>query len=766
MNRFIRTAFSLCLLWLSASALVSTLKTSILYIEEAPFLPIMIPAMVLAYLLGIGSWPTRRAWILLLLLAPMHILLQASHTAPAIWQIFIHLPSLVWDSLVSFFTGQYLDLSFFQIQLDQIAHHAEIFRQGLLWSRDDGRSLTLIELSWDVPLYLVGAWAGWWTSRRNSILIALVPSVALQAYLLNYADRPEKIALQIGVFILIFLMSFYQKWSLLKSESNKQVRVRVETYAMVFILCSVLVLAAGATPIVPAPLKPIKTKTPKDVSQTVERSGGGGNGGISYGLLRYYQINDAPKNLMDVVFLANTGETPSSDENGRRVESAMQRYYWRWITYDRYDGRAWSSSPTTNTSYPADQTLFEFKGQGHRLVHQTIMKASPADDHLYWTGSLLGANQPVNTTWRVPPPQTDPLLSMDMLGSLVQAQQYSVDSLLPQFDAAQLRGASQAYPTDILQKYLVLPDDQISQRVRDLAATLTAEPQNPYDKAKAIETYLRTYPYTLDVPPVPTGSEISDYFLFEIKKGFCEYYATSMVVLARASGLPARIVIGYSSNEYDSRSAQYIVREVHAHSWVEIYFPDLGWVEFEPTANQPLREMTPPLDDMNIPIPLETTKSRLGVTHQKHGYFVEGGPSFGILFAMLVPMGMFAWILRRQGLWFSYKTIGSIYEYIYYHGRRIIRDAPPNATPSLFAEELKAKLRLDHPFLLHAADELDYMTSLYLKETYSPHAVTTVEQGWAVKIWHRLFWRLLYVRIMLTLNNVIAKLPMSLRAGR
>jgi hypothetical protein len=758
MNRFIRTAFSLCLLWLSASALVSTLKTSILYIEEAPFLPIMIPAMVLAYLLGIGSWPTRRAWILLLLLAPMHILLQASHTAPAIWQIFIHLPSLVWDSLVSFFTGQYLDLSFFQIQLDKIAHHAEIFRQGLLWSRDDGRSLTLIELSWDVPLYLVGAWAGWWTSRRNSILIALVPSVALQAYLLNYADRPEKIALQIGVFILIFLMSFYQKWSLLKSESNKQVRVRVETYAMVFILCSVLVLAAGATPIVPAPLKPIKTKTPKDVSQTVERSGGGGNGGISYGLLRYYQINDAPKNLMDVVFLANTGETPSSDENGRRVESAMQRYYWRWITYDRYDGRAWSSSPTTNTSYSADQTLFEFNGQDHRLVHQIIMKASPEDDHLYWTGSLLGANQPVNTTWRVPPPETDPLLSMDMLGSLVEAQQYSVDSLLPQFDETQLRGASQAYPTDILQKYLVVPDDRISQRVRDLAATLTAEPQNPYDKAKAIETYLRTYPYTLDVPVVPSDKEISDYFLFDLKKGYCEYYATSMVVLARASGLPARIVIGYSSNEYDSRSAQYIVREVHAHSWVEIYFPEIGWVEFEPTANQPLRELALPLEDLNIPIPLETTKSRLGVTHQKHGYFVKDSPFFGILLPMLALMGMLAWILRMQGLWFSYKTIGSIYEYIYYHGRRIVRDTPPNATPSLFAEELKAKLRLDHPFLLHAADELDYMTSLYLKETYSPHAVTAVEQGWAVKIWHRLFWRLLYVRMMLIF--------MSLRAGR
>jgi hypothetical protein len=754
MNRFIRHAFSLCLLWLSASALVSTLKTSIRYVDEAPFLPIMIPAVVLAYLLGIGSWPARRAWTVLLLLAPMHILLQASHTAPAIWQIMIHLPSLLWDALVSFFTGEFVNRSFFQIQLEQIAHHAEIFRQGLLWS-SDGRSLTLIELSWDIPLYLVGAWSGWWSSRRNSILIALVPSVGMQVFLLLYADRPEKTALQIGAFILIFLMSFHQKWSISKSESRMQGRVRMETHAMVFILCSVLVLAAGSIPIVPAPEEPVRTKAPKVINETVEKYGGGGSGSVPSGLPRDYTINDAPKNLMNVVFLAYTGETPSLQRDEGRVESDMPRYYWRWITYDRYDGRGWSSSPTTSATYAADQTLFEYNGQGHRVVHQTIMKASPEDDHLYWTGALLGANQPVDTTWRVPPPGADPLLSMDMLGSLIQAQQYSVDSLLPQFDEAQLRGTSQTYPTDNLQKYLVLPDHAISQRVRDLAATLTAEPQNPYDKAKAIETYLRTYPYTLDVPSVPAGSEISDYFLFDIKKGYCEYYATSMVVLARASGLPARIVIGYASNDYDSHSAQYIVREVHAHSWVEIYFPEIGWVEFEPTANQPLREYQPPLEDLNVPIPLETAqKSRLGVVHEKHGYFVKGIPVFGILLSISALMVVCVWVLRMQGLWFSYKTIGSIYAYIYYQGKKIVRDAPPNATPSLFAEELKAKLRLDHPFLLHAADELDYLTSLYLKETYSPRAVTTVEQGWAVKIWHRLFWRLLYVRMVLTFMSL------------
>jgi hypothetical protein len=756
MNRIIRNLFSLGLLWLSTSALISTLKTSIRYVEEAPFLQIMIPAMVLAYLLGVGSWTTRRAWTLLLLLAPMHILLQASDTAPAIWQIFVHLPSLIWDTLLSWTTGQFLDISFFQIQLDKIAHHAEIFRQGLHWD-SDGRSVTLIELSWDIPLYLVGAWSGWWSSRRNSILIALVPSVGMQVFLLLYADRPEKIALQIGVFTLIFLMSFHQKWSIAKSESRVQGRVRMETYAVVFILCSVLVLASGATPIVPTPEEPVKVRVPKDVNETAENYSGVSNIGASSGLPRDYMINTPPKNLMNVVFLANTGQTPSSDQDDKRVESAVQRYYWRWITYDQYNGKVWSSSPTTHASYSADQTLFEYSGEGYRLVHQTIMKASVTDNHLYWTGSLLEANQPVDTTWRVPPPGADPLLSMDMLGSLVQAQQYSADSLLPQFSAAQLREASQVYPTEVLQKYLSLPEDKISQRVRDLAATLTFQAQNPYDKAKAIETYLRTYPYTLDVPVVPSDREISDYFLFELKTGYCEYYATSMVVLARASGLPSRIVLGYASSEYDAHSAQYIVRELHSHSWVEIYFPEIGWVEFEPTANQPLMEELLPLQDLNVPIPLETAqKSRLGVVHQKHGYFVKDVPIFGMLLFMFAAMGMCVLVLRMQGLWFSYKTIGSIFEYVYLHGRKITPHTPPNATPSLFIEELKTKLRFDHPFMVPAADELDQLTSLYLKETYSPHPVTGMEQQQAIKVWYRLFWRLLYARMVLTFGPFAA----------
>jgi transglutaminase-like putative cysteine protease len=775
MKRFpnLRPLFSLALLWLAAIALVWTLKLSIRGLNDAAFLPVAIPAMVLAYWLGLRNWPAHRTAAFMITIGVPLILMEATRTSSVVWQLLIHLPELQLKLLVGWLTGQTMDLSFFRIQFDEMLNLIEVFLRGLVIDGAEPGP-ALLELSWDVPLFIVSAWSGWWTSRQNSILIALIPSLAMQAFLLNYARRPEGLMLQVCAFILIFLMGFHQKWSLSKSQSKTQGRVRMETYATVFILSSVLAVAAGLISRPPAQEQVVQQQpqtqqvtTTAAEQNVVEEITGSMNNSSSPppGLPQEHQITTPPQSLMDVIFLASDGENPFPNEGVIVDEPAVrQGYYWRWITYDQYNGRGWSSStPTAETSYSAGQPLFEFSGVGYDMVHQTIIKASAADDHLYWPGALMRADQPVDTTWRTSPPSENPLLHMDMLGTLVQAQQYSADSLVPQFNETQLRAASQVYPTEILQKYLTLPRD-ISQRVRDLAVTLTYQAQNPYDKAKAIETYLRSYPYTLNVPALPADKEISDYFLFEIKTGYCEYYASAMVVLARTVGLPARMVIGYASNEYDPESGQYIVRQANAHSWVEIYFPEIGWVEFEPTASQPPIERQQekpeqqPAEDPNIAAtpPEPTIKDRDGIIYEKHGYFVGRSPFFAILFSILAFIGACLWYLRVQGLWFSYKTIGSIYQYIYRHGKKIIPGTPSNATPSLFAENLKAKLRRKQRFLRPAAGELDRLTTLYLKETYSPHPVTKDEQEQAVLIWRKLFWRLLFARIIL-------RLPVSLR---
>ena len=138
----------------------------------------------------------------------------------------------------------------------------------------------------------------------------------------------------------------------------------------------------------------------------------------------------------------------------------------------------------------------------------------------------------------------------------------------------------------VYDKYLQL-HELLPQRVKDLAASLTASADNNFDKAKAIEKYLASnYSYNLDVPPVPRDRDFVDYFLFDQTEGYCTYFASAMTVLARCAGLPARYVEGYMlpPDPVKDDNSMYIVTNMQAHAWVEIYFEGYGWLPFEPTS--------------------------------------------------------------------------------------------------------------------------------------------------------------------------------------
>ncbi len=141
--------------------------------------------------------------------------------------------------------------------------------------------------------------------------------------------------------------------------------------------------------------------------------------------------------------------------------------------------------------------------------------------------------------------------------------------------------SSQIYDT-----YLQLPED-LPQRVHDLSASLVASSENNYDKAKAIEQYLASnFPYNLDVRSTPRNRDFVDYFLFDQKEGYCSYYASAMTILARCAGLPARYVEGYMlpPDPVKDKNDTFVVTNMQAHAWVEIYFEGYGWLPFEPTS--------------------------------------------------------------------------------------------------------------------------------------------------------------------------------------
>jgi hypothetical protein len=148
-------------------------------------------------------------------------------------------------------------------------------------------------------------------------------------------------------------------------------------------------------------------------------------------------------------------------------------------------------------------------------------------------------------------------------------------------NASKLRAASTNYPEEIRDVYLQLP--VLDARIPELAKGVAAKARTPYDKAVAIESFLRSrFSYTLDLTGKP-GDDPLPHFLFETHAGHCEYFASAMTIMLRTLGIPSREVNGFLPGEFNDLAGDYIVRASDAHSWVEVYFPGTGWVTFDPT---------------------------------------------------------------------------------------------------------------------------------------------------------------------------------------
>jgi hypothetical protein len=165
---------------------------------------------------------------------------------------------------------------------------------------------------------------------------------------------------------------------------------------------------------------------------------------------------------------------------------------------------------------------------------------------------------------------------------------YKVTVQPVQEDPDLLNTDTSPYPDDIINEYLQLPSS-LPRAVRSLAEQVTDNHLTPYAKAVAVEQYLsQTYPYSLEKPTIPSRSEdFVSHFLFVDQTGYCDQFSTAMVVMLRSVGVPARWVKGFAPGTAGAKDEdglnEVVVRNQDAHSWVEVYFPSMGWVPFEPT---------------------------------------------------------------------------------------------------------------------------------------------------------------------------------------
>ncbi len=268
--------------------------------------------------------------------------------------------------------------------------------------------------------------------------------------------------------------------------------------------------------------------------------------------------------------------------------------HWRGIAFTDFDGRRWYTpnhdptivSPNGDGVY---QLMAAIPARGEYYpLHYTVLMEPIASDALFVALKLVDVRgRFANETERPDGAKHNGFLIYDKTGSLSNPMhnetkvRYQADSLLPLIPPGELRKASTDYPEINKQMYLQLP--QLDPRIAKLAAQITNGATNPYDKASRIETYLKTkYGYTLDLSD-PHGKDPLAYFLFDRRAGHCEYFATAMTVLLRTQRIPARYVTGFLPGEYNDLGGDYIVRASDAHAWVEVYFPDYGWITFDPT---------------------------------------------------------------------------------------------------------------------------------------------------------------------------------------
>ncbi len=310
-------------------------------------------------------------------------------------------------------------------------------------------------------------------------------------------------------------------------------------------------------------------------------------------LSAFTPTSDVSTGFTDRVQLGRIGQIQQSNAAVMHIEiendvAGAYDLKWRGIALSSFDGREWTNKYDQTQLRPAGDgsyrlaPLREPRGTADRSIHYRVLM-EPLGTNVFF---LAERPQKLMGNFRQ--------VSMDAGGAVYDIDadrpinRYEAESQLAAVDSDELRVAPNTAPRG-MDEYLKLPPLDI--RISKLAEKITASAPSNYDKAVALEQYLSThFGYTLELPRSLPQDPLAN-FLFERKRGHCEYFASSMAVMLRSLGVPSRIVTGFRGGEFNDLTGQYVVRASDAHSWVEAFFPGSGWVSFDPTpaASVPTR---------------------------------------------------------------------------------------------------------------------------------------------------------------------------------
>ena len=449
-------------------------------------------------------------------------------------------------------------------------------------------------------MWVTGGWLSWCVLRWRRPMLGLVPGAAAFATnLLNYPVDQNGYTLAILVLTLALLL-----WTNYTSSIANATRARVKlTGDARWDFWESGLVAMAALIVLAILLPPLSTEDRTlEVQSTVFSNwaklqqrlshptvaGRGTKGGGTTGFSTEVKLSGPLKKTHDIVFTYTF------------TSSAGPRYF-RGVNETSTFGGEWRYPNAIHLTQRIPKNQVPQYAEDYQklalTLYQVTMISPPAgnSDILFYPGVLWRSDREAVAS-QVILQRIPELTTIDRLSSVapsVSTGRYMVTTEYSTATDEDLKQAGTAYP-DWLSPYSALPrsgyrSPEVLSRIHQLAVDITegAGAVTPYDKAKAIEAYLRSslFTYTLDVS-TPAAVDPLAYFLFDSHQGYCEFFATAMGDMLRSLGIPTRLVNGFGPGSYDATAANWVVRGEDAHTWVETYFPTYGWIPFEPTPDQ------------------------------------------------------------------------------------------------------------------------------------------------------------------------------------
>lgn len=473
-----------------------------------------------------------------------------------------------------YYEGSFFQFSWLKSFITDLVHNV-----GWMFARDwNALSYEFRSFLFFILLWLMGYLIDYWLLRQQQIFLFFFMTLVYITVLDTFTDYDAKMAIVrtvIAGFAAIGMLSYYRITYREKVNSSPAFFKKWMAPLAGMIAFSVLlgVVSPKAAPIWPDPvpyLKAVKEGESKSSDKGVSRIGFGANDERLGGPF----IGDN-KTVFKVM--------------------ATGKIYWKVETKDLYTGKGWVSSGLTPISFKEGDLVPVYSIPNGVERSLETAEIFPADTHhpliVYPAGIVriqgIKPNLPESTMFPIDT-TTEKIESF-------RASEYSIEYGIPRYKVEDLRKTTGFQRSEMgqefYQKYTKLPEN-LPSRIKQLTEEITAGEKNWFDQAKAVERYFGQSEYSYDQKNVALPGENDDYvdqFLFETKRGYCDNFSTSMAVMLRTIGIPTRWVKGFTggdfleySKEADNKTV-YNITNNHAHSWVEVFLPNQGWVPFEPT---------------------------------------------------------------------------------------------------------------------------------------------------------------------------------------